>query len=192
MKNKIRKITPRLFDRVAAILEEARASVVRTVNTSMVIAYWHIGCEIVQEDQGGKRRAGYGDTLLEDLSRRLAERYGRGYSVANLKNFRQFYLTYEGRLPQIRYSSSSESGDQEPERQEPGDDNKGQFARRRLANSRPDPSLLHGGFAAQLSWSHYSPPATARHYPAKRTWSNSSGGIGIWWCGSRGKSMGKG
>jgi hypothetical protein len=92
------KRTPRLFDRVAAILEEARARVVRTGNTRMVVAYWLIGREIVQEEQGGKKRAGYGDALLEDLSRRLTERYGRGYSVTNLKNFRAFHLTYADRL----------------------------------------------------------------------------------------------
>ena len=162
------KRAPRLFDRVAAILEEARDSVVRTVNTSMVIAYWHIGREIVQEEQGGKRRAGYGDTLLEDLSRSLAERYGRGYSVANLKNFRQFYQVYENRLSsiqyttctklvasQIRYKRCSELPDPVTARPGLSENNNGQFARRNLANSLPDKPLLHCGFAPQLSWSHY-------------------------------------
>jgi hypothetical protein len=99
---------PWLFDRVAAILEEARAAVVRTVNTRMVVAYWLIGREIVQEEQGGKRRASYGDALLEDLSRRLTERYGKGYSVTNLKNFRTFHQVYVDRLPAIRHSTSDE------------------------------------------------------------------------------------
>ena len=160
----------RLFDRVAAILEEARASVVRTVNTRMVIAYWLIGREIVQEEQGGKRRAGYGDALLEDLSRRLTKRYGRGYSVANLKNFRQFYLCFPERFPptscaaledpakippEIRYTSCSELPGPAPYTSAlhpgPGD----QFARRRPAKSLPAPTALHCGFAPQLSWSHY-------------------------------------
>jgi hypothetical protein len=78
------KRPPRLFDRVAAILEETRAAVARTVNSRMVIAYWLIGREIAREEQGGKKRAGYGDALLEAPSRRLTQRYGRGYSVANL------------------------------------------------------------------------------------------------------------
>ena len=110
MTHKPAKRKPRLFDRIAAILEEARATVVRTVNTRMVIAYWLIGREIVQEEQGGKRRAGYGDAVLEDLSRRLTERYGKGYSVTNLKNFRTFYQVYADRLPAIRHSTSDESG----------------------------------------------------------------------------------
>ena len=102
------KRPPRLFDRVAAILEEARVAVVRTVNTRMVIAYWLIGREIVQEEQGGKKRAGYGDALLEDLSRRLTERYGKGYSVSSLKDFRQFHLCFSDRLPQIHHTTCGE------------------------------------------------------------------------------------
>lgn len=101
--------TPRLFDRVATILEEARTSVVRTVNTRMVVAYWLIGREIVQEEQGGKKRAGYGDALLEDLSRRLTERYGKGYSVSNLRDFRQFHLCFMERLPSIHHEPRVES-----------------------------------------------------------------------------------
>lgn len=49
-----------LFDRVAAILDAARSSVVRAVNSRMVVAYWLIGREIVQELQGGDERAEYG------------------------------------------------------------------------------------------------------------------------------------
>ena len=47
-----------LFDRVVSILEEARSNVVRAVNNNMVIAYWLIGREIVQEVQGGRREGG--------------------------------------------------------------------------------------------------------------------------------------
>jgi hypothetical protein len=72
-----------LFDRVAAILEQARGNVVRAVNTNMVLAYWLIGREIVEEVQRGKGRAGYGELVLSSLSTRLTERYGRGFSVPN-------------------------------------------------------------------------------------------------------------
>jgi predicted nuclease of restriction endonuclease-like (RecB) superfamily len=108
MTRKLATRTPRLFNRVAAILEEARAHVVRTVNNRMVVAYWLIGREIVQEEQGGKPRAGYGDALLEDLSRRLTARYGTGYSVTNLKNFRTFHLVYADRVPAIRHEARDE------------------------------------------------------------------------------------
>ena len=64
-----------VFERVAAILEQARSNVVRAVNNNMIVAYWLIGREIVQEIQGGDERAEYGKQVLEDLSRRLNKRY---------------------------------------------------------------------------------------------------------------------
>ena len=57
-----------LFGRVVSILEQARGNVVRVVNTNMVLAYWLIGREIVQELQGGAERAEYGKKVVEDLS----------------------------------------------------------------------------------------------------------------------------
>ena len=86
--------TPHLFDRIRDILESARSNIARTVNTTQVVANWLIGREIVEEEQQGKRRAGYGEALLVDLSERLGRDYGRGYSVDNLEAFRQFYLEY--------------------------------------------------------------------------------------------------
>lgn len=106
---KIRKSSPALFDRVAAILEDARAGVVRTVNSRMVIAYWLIGREIVLEEQGGERRAGYGETLLQDTAAKLTERYGKGFSVSSLKDFRQCYLVFSNRAPAIRHEPRGES-----------------------------------------------------------------------------------
>jgi len=79
-----------LFGRVAAILDQARGNVVRAVNTQMVLAYWLIGREIVQELQGGEERAAYGQQIMSDLSKRLAQRYGEGFSIPNLQNFRKF------------------------------------------------------------------------------------------------------
>jgi predicted nuclease of restriction endonuclease-like (RecB) superfamily len=96
--------TNNLFDRVAAILEQARSNVIRSVNSQMVIAYWLIGREIVEEEQHGASQAGYGEYLIQDLSKRLGKRYGKGYSVTNLKYFRQFYLTYRNRDPKIGHA----------------------------------------------------------------------------------------
>ena len=69
-------LTPKpdaLFGRVVSILEQARGNVVRAVNTQMVLAYWLIGREIVQELQGGEERAAYGKKIIEDLSARLTQ-----------------------------------------------------------------------------------------------------------------------
>jgi len=87
-----------LFERVVSILEQARGNVVRAVNTNMVLAYWLIGREIVQQVQGGAARAEYGEKIVKDLSARLTERYGQGFSVTSLKYFRLFYQAYPDRL----------------------------------------------------------------------------------------------
>ena len=97
-----------LIERVVAILEEGRAQVVRSVNCAMVLAYWHVGREIVEYHQGGARRAEYGDRLLVVLSARLQQRVGRGYSATNLKYFRIFYQVYAEREPRIRHEARDE------------------------------------------------------------------------------------
>ena len=69
-----------LFDRVVTILEQARTNVIRTVNSEMVLAYWHIGREIVQAIQGGDERAEYGKEIIKELSVELNKKYGKGFS----------------------------------------------------------------------------------------------------------------
>src|SRR3989304_8988783 len=83
-----------IYKRIRQILESARANVARSVNTSQVVANWLVGWEIVEEEQKGKRRARYGQRLLEDLSARLTADYGTGFSIQNLRYMRQFYLEY--------------------------------------------------------------------------------------------------
>ncbi len=82
------------YDDVRQILQSARNKTYRAVNTAMVEAYWLIGKRIVEEEQNGKSRAEYGKRLLENLSKSLSNHFGKGFSYANLRNFRQFYLTY--------------------------------------------------------------------------------------------------
>lgn len=83
-----------LYARIRQILESARASAARSVNTAQVLAYWLIGREIVEEEQKGKGRADYGEGLLRDLAEKLRGEYGVGYGLTNLKLFRKFYLLY--------------------------------------------------------------------------------------------------
>lgn len=87
---------PVLFGRVAEILETARASVARTVNTTQVVANWLVGREIVEEEQRGRRRAGYGEQVVVQLAGQLTAAYGRGWSAQNLFYMKQFYTTYPG------------------------------------------------------------------------------------------------
>lgn len=97
-----------LMDRVVSILEQARANVVRAVNSNMVIACWLIGREIVQDLQRGEERAEYGQRVLEELSGQLTLRYGRGFSTTNPRYFRTFYTVYADRDPEIRHIAGGE------------------------------------------------------------------------------------
>ncbi|AHF91025.1 hypothetical protein OPIT5_13230 [Opitutaceae bacterium TAV5] len=87
-------LSSRLLNDVRAILRQARGKAYAAANTAMVEAYWEIGRRIVEEEQGGAARADYGSQLIRNLARDLGEEFGKGLSVANLKNFRQFYLTF--------------------------------------------------------------------------------------------------
>lgn len=101
-----------LFDRVVSIFEHARGNVVRAINSGMVSAYWLIGREIVQELQGGEERADYGKQIVEDLSRQLTERYGKGYSAKTLWNYRAFYLAYSKRIEILSPAGRELAGNQ--------------------------------------------------------------------------------
>jgi predicted nuclease of restriction endonuclease-like (RecB) superfamily len=83
-----------IYKRIREILESARASVARSVNTTQVVANWLVGREIVEEEQKGRRRAGYGERLVRELAGRLRADYETGYNLTNLKLFRKFYLEY--------------------------------------------------------------------------------------------------
>ena len=83
-----------IINDVKAILIEARSQAYTAINSAMVQAYWLVGKRIVEEEQGGEVKAKYGDAVLKELSKSLSGDLGKGFSYANLRNFRQFYLTY--------------------------------------------------------------------------------------------------
>ncbi len=83
-----------VLSEVVDLLESARRTSARTVNTIMTVTYWEIGRRIVEFEQGGEKRAGYGKELLQQLSVDLTSRFGRGFSVDNLETMRLFYQTY--------------------------------------------------------------------------------------------------
>jgi predicted nuclease of restriction endonuclease-like (RecB) superfamily len=130
-----------LMGRVVSILDQARAQVVRSVNSSMVIAYWLIGREIVQAAQGGEERADYGRQVLAVVSATLTKKYGRGYSVTNLTYFRLFYQAYADRTSEIRHTACDES-----------------------ASLRHMTGMVElQGFSSSLSWSHYRTLSAIEH-----------------------------
>lgn len=83
------------YNKVANLLKEARESVVRTVNKTMVYTYLEIGRMIIEEEQNGKERAEYGKQILKELSRSLTLEFGKGFSVTNLQQMKNFIMFTE-------------------------------------------------------------------------------------------------
>ncbi|WP_449437678.1 PDDEXK nuclease domain-containing protein [Pedobacter steynii] len=82
------------IDEIRVILASARQNAFNAVNTAMVDAYFLIGERIIEQEQHGEDRAVYGEGILKELSKALTAEFGKGFSYPNLRNFRQFYLTY--------------------------------------------------------------------------------------------------
>lgn len=98
-KNEIQKISldvpqSQVYESIRAALADARTKVYSAINSAMVTAYWEIGREI-SEAVGD--RAEYGKQLLQFLSERLTTEFGKGFTVANLRNMRQFYQMFPNR-----------------------------------------------------------------------------------------------
>jgi len=84
----------RVLGDILGLLEQARRTAARAVNALMTTTYWAIGRRIVDEEQGGHGRAGYGEALLKRLSADLTRRFGRGFSERDLEQMRLFYSTW--------------------------------------------------------------------------------------------------
>ena len=87
-------VTDNFFDKILDILKNARKQAKMALNISMVYSYYEVGRAIIEEEQNGKQRAEYGKAILKELSKRLTESLGKGFSVENLKLMRRFYVVY--------------------------------------------------------------------------------------------------
>ena len=83
-----------IYDEIRNLLKETRKSIVSNINTTMTKTYFLIGKRIVEEEQNGNERAEYGEKLIKNLSKRLTEEFGKGFSVTNLKQMKSFYIAY--------------------------------------------------------------------------------------------------
>jgi hypothetical protein len=130
-----------ILSEIVDLLESARRASARTVNAIMTATYWEIGRRIVELEQGGRRKANYGEQLVEQLSKDLMTQFGRGFGRRNLFQMRAFYLAY----PDIVQTAS---------------------AQLRLPDSKQKDSQIPQGLSADtdlsslahrfsLSWSHY-------------------------------------
>ena len=137
------KRSPDIYKRIREILDSARIGVARTVNTTQVVSNWLIGREIIEDEQKGIRRAGYGEALLKELSAKLTRDFGRGYSVDNLESFRLFYSAYPSLISETLLRKSLP-------------DQKSETVSRISTPSVPSTAVWKpGSLHSSLSWSHY-------------------------------------
>ncbi len=136
-----------LIGGIAELLEAARRTAARTVNALMTATYWEIGRRIVEFEQGGEKRAEYGEALLQRLAQDLNAKFGRGFSYPNVNKFRQFYLAFPSAnilsTPSIESTESILSTPSIELRRQKSQTPSGQLAVRNLSARFP------------LPWSHY-------------------------------------
>ena len=82
-----------IFDNIKDLVINSRNKVYQTVNTEMLSLYWNIG-KAIMEIQQGDERASYGDAVLEKLSEKLTNEFGKGFSKRNLERMRKFYICF--------------------------------------------------------------------------------------------------
>ncbi|MEN8224906.1 MAG: PDDEXK nuclease domain-containing protein [Bacteroidota bacterium] len=93
MKNQLVNIE--LFAKAVELIHSSRKQIVQNLNKTMVFSYYQIGRMIIEEEQQGKDRAEYGKRLLKGLSTILTKEFGKGFSVTNIQQMRNFYLNYQ-------------------------------------------------------------------------------------------------
>ena len=91
---KLDKTTNNYIVDIKQIVSEGKNQVYSVVNSTIVKVYWLIGKRIVEEEQNGKERADYGKEVVKTVSFELTKEFGRGFSVTNIKYFRQFYQLF--------------------------------------------------------------------------------------------------
>ncbi len=96
-----------VLDDVASIVGSSRRAAARAINATMTATYFLVGRSIVTHEQRGARRSGYGERLIEQLAEDLSARFGRGYSAANLRSMRLFFLNFRAPIPQTSSGKSS-------------------------------------------------------------------------------------
>lgn len=82
-----------IYNNIKELVISARNKVYTTVNIEMLNLYWNIG-KIIMDIQKGDKRASYGDAILDKLSKKLTNEFGKGFSKRNLERMRKFYISF--------------------------------------------------------------------------------------------------
>ncbi len=118
-----------------SIAGETRRQAYRAADRMLVVRNWLIGWRIVEQEQKGKERAGYGKRVLELASQSLTEEYGKGFGLTSVKNMRSFYIKF--RNLQIRQALLDEFN----------------ITQLPIRQPLPDESVIP--FYPNVSWLHY-------------------------------------
>ncbi len=143
-----------LYSKIATLLAQARTNVLRAVNHTMVYTYYEIGHMIVEDEQRGQVRAEYGKHVLKDLSEKLTKDFGKGFSIDNLENMRNFYKIYS---LQIRSTLLNKSQEAENKSDIISETLSRKSATLLTKSPEPIPQTMTAEFYSnfRLSWSHY-------------------------------------
>ena len=149
-----------LLAEVADVIEKARSVAARSVNAVMTTTYWHVGRRLVEQEQQGAARAGYGEQLLKRLSLDLSKRFGRGFSERNLEQMRAFYLGWP-----ISQAASAKT------LRSPNAERESHISQTMSAKLTGEPSWpVHSPFP--LPWSHYARLLAVRNSQARTFYEN--------------------
>ena len=139
-----------LIAQIGGLLQQGRRQAAYAVNNVLVQTYWQIGKYIVEYEQGGSEKAGYGDELLNRLSNDLTQLYGKGFSRSNLFNIRMFYSKYSKIQTVFGQMSRTVSYQFENEPLQIGETLSHQFEKVQTVSG-----LFNNAVSPKLSWSHY-------------------------------------
>lgn len=87
-------IVDNLSKEITELVIKSREKLKDEMNNEQIKCYWDIGRKIIEEEQKGKNKAEYGKGLLINLSKKLKNELGKGFSRTNLQNMRLFYQYY--------------------------------------------------------------------------------------------------
>ena len=98
------------FKSICELIQQARRSLEKNINTTMTVTYFEIGRRIIEKEQHGEKRAQYGKRILQGLSDYLTANLGKGFSIENLKLMRRFFVIYSkfeiGQSPITQFNSN--------------------------------------------------------------------------------------
>ena len=98
--------TDDILNDMCGIIESSQKAAYQAVNIALVQRNWLIGYRIAEEELGGDERSEYGVEVINEISKELTKRYGKGYDRSNLYHCLKFYKTF----PRIVHTVCRQSG----------------------------------------------------------------------------------